>query len=402
MSLLDAFFTWRQFQRSQWLDREALVRLQRKKLRAVVEHAYRFVPYYRELFDGAGVRPEQIRSPEDLGRIPISSKRALQEAGPEAITSGAYRAGALVSERTSGSSGRPFTVRTDPHWSAVRKALFLRVLWTAGYRPGSRLMMLAGRRGRRWLPGTGWHYIAFEEPAERVLAKVNRLRPSILYGWVTPLVQLADHVRSRGDRVHAPRAVITTAEGLSDDTRRFLEQTLDAEVYDMYGLTEMGVVAWECDRHDGYHLSEDSCLVEFVAGADGAPRLVMTNLEMTGTPFLRFETGDLGVRGPAAPCACGRSLARLERIEGREIDCVELRGGRVISPYRLTLAVEQVPGVRRYQVVQEGADRLLIRYETADEETGPIDEALREAIGAVVGEDVRIEARRSSGSRARS
>ena len=301
MKLLDAFLTWRRVQRSQWLDRDGLVRLQEKKLREIVSHAYRFVPYYRNLFDQAGILPDQIRSLKDLERIPVSSKQDLQQAGTDAITSSAYRAGELATERTSGSSGRPFTVRCDPHWSAVRRSLFLRVLWTAGYRPGRRLLMMTGSQDGKWPRGTGGHYISHEEPPERVLAEVNRLRPWILYGWVTPLRQLAGHVKRTGAEVYAPRAVITTAEGLSEGTRRLIEQTLRTEVFDMYGLTEMGVVAWECGQHDGHHIAEDSSVIEFLPTADGESRLVMTNLEMTGTPFIRFETGDLGVPGSTTP-----------------------------------------------------------------------------------------------------
>jgi phenylacetate-CoA ligase len=126
MNLVAAYFTLRQLQRSQWLDRDSLRRLQEEKLRRLIDHAYRTVPYYRRRFDEAGITPNAIRSLDDLHRIPVTSKADLQHAGPEAITSSACSPDRLVLEHTSGSTGRPFTGRFDPHFVRVRNSLFLR------------------------------------------------------------------------------------------------------------------------------------------------------------------------------------------------------------------------------------------------------------------------------------
>ncbi len=120
--------------------------------------------------------------------------------------------------------------------------------------------------------------------------------------------------------------------------------------------------------------------------------LVMTNLELMAMPLIRFQAGDLGVAGSAAACACGRSLRRLARVEGRIVDSVRLADGRTISPYRLTLAIERVPGLERYQVIQEDFDRFTVRFEGEDASADNVVAAARRAIASLSGGELEVRA----------
>jgi phenylacetate-CoA ligase len=374
-------------------DRGALRRLQERKLRRVVEHAYRTVPFYRERWDRAGVTPGSVRSLEDLARLPIVSKREMQAAGPDALTSRAFEPAALVAERTSGSSGRPFTVRFEARWLSVRSALFVRALWAAGYRPGSKLLMLGSGERRPPPRISRWRSLSYHAAPGRILDELDRFRPDLLYGWVTPLRQLAVDVQATGRVPHAPRAIVTTAETLDAATRRLLEGAFATRVFELYGLTEMGTAAWQCPRGEGFHFAEDVAIPEFpdASGAEHrATRLVMTNLELRATPFIRFETGDLAVPAVAERCACGRSFARMQRVEGRLVDCVRLRDGRVVSPFQLTLELERVAGLERYQVVQDEVDRFTVRYEGPETDRDSREREARRALERVLGADCRV------------
>ena len=388
---------WAWFERFQWSDAAAIRRHREDKLRKLVAHAYGSVPYYRALFDGAGVDPDSIRTASDLPRIPTSAKKDLQSAGLEATTSSTAQSDELLTETTSGSTGRPFTLRFDPRWKSVQRGLFLRALTTAGYRPGRRIMMLTGKEDKRLPSWSGWQHVSFDTPPALVLDEFNRFRPHILYGWVTPLRALASQLANAPTGGHTPQAVVTTAEGLDPATRQNLRSAFRAEVFDVYGLTEMGVVAWECEAHDGYHLSEDASIVEFLPLAAGSTeaKLVMTNLELTAMPLIRYDAGDLGVAGPPEPCGCGRKFARLSRVNGRAVDCLRLNDGRVVSPYELTLALEGVDGMDRYQVIQHRIDELLVRFESSRPSDPSIADAARRAVRSVVGDratvDVRLE-----------
>ena len=386
---------WAWFERFQWSDRESIRRHRENKLRRLVTHAYGSVPYYRTLFDGAGVDPASIRTPEDLPKIPVTAKKDLQAAGLEATTSSTIRREELLSETTSGSTGRPFTLRFDRRWKSLQRGLFLRALTTAGYRPGHRILMLTGPEDKRLPSWSGWRHVSFDTPPLIVLEEMERFRPHILYGWVSPLRALAHRIAKSPKGGHAPRAVVTTAEGLDQATRHTLRSAFRAEVFDVYGLTEMGVVAWECASHDGYHLAEDASIVEFLPLAAGGPeaRLVMTNLELTAMPLIRYDAGDLGVAGPAEPCTCGRRFARLSRVDGRAVDCLRLHDGRIVSPYEITLALEGIDGLDRYQVIQNRLDELMVRFESSRPSDPTIADAARRAVRSVVGERVSVDVR---------
>ncbi len=389
---------WARFERFQWSDRDAIRRRRNDKLRTLVAHAYESVPYYRALFDGAGVDPASMRTPEDLSRIPVSTKKELQAAGLTATTSSALRPEALASETTSGSTGRPFTLRFDRRWKSLQRGLFLRALATAGYRPGQRVMMLTGPEDKRLPAWSGWRHVSFDTPPAAVLEEMTRFRPHVLYGWVTPLRALANQLAHSTATGHAPRAVVTTAEGLDHSTRQTLRSAFRADVFDVYGLTEMGVVAWECASHDGYHLAEDASIVEFLplAQGDSGCRLIMTNLEQRAMPLIRYDPGDLGVAGPSEPCSCGRKFARLSRVDGRAVDCLRLDDGRIVSPYTITLALEGVTGLDRYQVVQDRLDELNVRFESSRPADPAIAVAAVRAIRSVVGERMKVEAHREA------
>ena len=387
---------WARFERFQWSDRNAIRRHRDDKLRTLVDHAYGSVPYYRALFDGAAVDPASIRTPEDLPKIPVSTKKDFQAAGLEATTSSTFRLEALASETTSGSTGRPFTLVFDRRWKSLQRGLFLRALTTAGYRPGRRIMMLTGPGDKRLPSWSGWRHVSFDTPPRAVLEEMERFRPHIVYGWVTPLRALANQIAKSPAGAHTPRAVVTTAEGLDHATRQTLRSAFRAEVFDVYGLTELGVVAWECAAHDGYHLAEDASIVEFLPLVPGGTesRLVMTNLEMRAMPLIRYDPGDLGVAGSPEPCTCGRKFARLSRVDGRAVDCLRLEDGRTVSPYEITLALEGVAGLDRYQVVQNRLDELNVRFESSRPADPTIAVAAVRAIRSVVGERVKVEARR--------
>jgi phenylacetate-CoA ligase len=356
-----------------------------------VSHAWDNVPYYRRLFDDVGIRPHSIRSVDDLGLLPVTTKKDLLEAGEDAF-SRSYPQHALVSHRTTGSTGEPMTMKFDRHFERVRSLAFLRALLSAGYRPGQRLLMMKPGRAERSPPWTRWDNISFDESPKSIASRLLETRAAILYGWVTPIRDVATYVRDTGIRLPGLRAVVTTAEALDEPTRALLAETFKADVFDFYGLTEMGTVAWECSGHDGLHLSEDIVLAETSRGTvdDDGQAMVMTNLELTAMPLIRYQTGDLAISLDTRSCPCGRRFHRIRQVSGRTVDCLRLPDGRTLSPYRVTLALEPIPGLSRYQVVQNQLDSILLRYEG----TSAAQRGAQQALTGLVGSGVRIEIRR--------
>jgi phenylacetate-CoA ligase len=394
MQLARLLALYASLRRAERLPPERLRRLQERKLKALVAHAHATVPFYRARFERIGLDPRDIRSLDDLAHLPVVGKAELQAVGTEARLSSGFPLEALEHGRTSGSSGRPFEIFRDRHFARLRRAAFFRALCTGPYRPGQALLLVSGgseRRQPRWLR---WHYVPSEEDPERVLETMNRLRPRFLYGFLTPLRQLASLVRATGRRVHQVKAVYTTAETLDRGTRTLLTATFGGPVFDIYGTTEAGPIAWECPAHAGYHVAEDTTIVELLPSATpGAHRLVATCLDLWSMPLLRYDVGDLAVAGAADRCACGRTLRRLARIEGRLVDCVRLPDGRTLSPYHLTLAIEEIPGIDRYQIVQTAPDRILVRAQGSGRDDPVTPERITAAVRGVMGRAIMVETR---------
>ncbi|MFX0196023.1 MAG: phenylacetate--CoA ligase family protein [Candidatus Hodarchaeota archaeon] len=393
MNLLKMYKTYRRMMRAQWLDRLRIQEIQERKLRHVVRQAYKTVPFYKRLFDEAGISPVNINTLYDLERIPITTKSILQEFAPEFLINRTMDPGNLKTEHSSGSTGRPFTVFFNSDYLYVRNALFLRGLRAAGYNIGRKLLLVTSsgsdKRSKHWLR---WRYASIQDPPELLLEQVNRFRPDFLYGFTTPLRQLAEYICSTNSLVFQPEKIITTAEMIDTPTRRFLEDTFNAEVYDFYGSTEMGLIGWECTEHNGHHLAEDTTIIEHlpIENAGDVSKLVMTNLDLMSMPFIRFDAGDVGIPGKREPCRCGRGFSLLERVEGRIVDCVQLKDGRRISPYKLTCELEKLQGIARYQVIQEDYGRFTVKVESGKRGVTVRDDEIYKVMHSVLGKEIKV------------
>ena len=239
------------------------------------------------------------------------------------------------------------------------------------------------RPGISW---TRWRKLTFYDRPDQVLAEIERLRPTIVYGYVSALRQVVRHAREHGRPLHRPKAVVTVSETLDPVTRQVLSEGFGAPVFDIYGSIEMGVIAWECEMHQGYHVAEDSVLMETQATAAGGDRLLLTNLHNEAMPLIRYDQGDLAVVGDGAPCACGRRFRRLEAIQGRVTDSILRPDGSHVPPFSVTSVVRDTPGVRRFQIVQERPGQLIARIESdaslSDGLKGRIERGLAEVMGS--------------------
>jgi phenylacetate-CoA ligase len=393
LRLLKTYRTYRVLVKHQWLSRDRINQIQERRLTLLLKHAYATVPYYRALFDEAGVAPQQIESLKDLKKIPVTRKADLQVLNHQSIVSSLFHLRDLRRECTSGSTGQPFGIYYEHDFVTLRNLLFLRALNAVGYRIGQKILLITDTRNkhsRNILPG--WHYAAILESPQHHFNLLNRVKPAVLYGCKTSLKLLAEHAMEAASVGHKPGKIISTAESLDRATRTQLAKTFDAEVYDFYGLSEMGIVGWECYAHTGYHLAEDSTIVEYLPADDiaGASKLVMTNLNLYAMPLIRFETGDLVLPGTNKNCPCGRTFTQFEQIEGRIADVIRMKNGSKISPYRLTCALENVAGLKTYQVIQKNLDSIMVKFEPGSFGKGAKEEQIRHTVKKVLGDDIQI------------
>lgn len=351
------------------MPREALRRLQSERLVETVQRVYERVPFYRRLFDHHGVKPEDIRSVDDVVKLPFTRKKDFREQ---------YPFGMLAVDRTevvrihgsSGTKGKPtivgYTRRDIENWSEC----VARAIVTAGGRPGDVFHVIYGYG--LFTGGLGFHYGAERlgmtvvpvsgGNTPRQVTLIEDLRPRGIAGTPSYVLNIAETMRQMGKDPAASGVEygIFGAEPWSEEMRRTLEQAFGLKAMDVYGLSEvMGPgVAIECiEAQEGLHVAEDHFLVEVIDPTTGHPlppgatgELVFTSLTKEALPVIRYRTGDVASLIPE-PCRCGRTHVRMSRIKGRIDDMLIIRGVNVFPSEMEAVVLNIEELAPHYQVV---------------------------------------------------
>jgi phenylacetate-CoA ligase len=384
----------------------AIERAQRRRLRATVDHAHEHVPYYRETMRRLGLGPGDIATPADLAKLPLIEREQLQR-DPEFFVSRAEPLESYVDLRTAGSTGEPILYFRDA------ASLFQRFVGFQRQEPT--LARLTGRRLRRRVfllvppsssttsvnratrerllrPGVrSVHRVASVfDPLDEVARGIDEFRPHVITGYGSSIEALYSKLGDGDAPVHRPKVVVYAADPVSDPMRRMLTDELGIETLSVYQAVESPTIGWECERHRGHHLNLDLCPIrildperrELPVGESG--QIAISNLVNRGTVLLNYLLGDLVTRLPE-PCECGRTLPLLSYVEGRTTDWLQSLSGRPVHPQALRGFLRFVPGIRRYQLVQEQPGQVRIVIVAAPD-------ADREAIRSrVVGEAAALD-----------
>jgi phenylacetate-CoA ligase len=230
----------------------------------------------------------------------------------------------------------------------------------------------------------------------RYVEEFNRFRPQYVRGYPSSIFSFAQFAASEGLPLHAPRAVLTSSETLSDEMRTLIERVLQCPVYDWWGSNERLVTACQCEQRGLYHVNAEAGILELVpepVSGSGLPaatsppcgsglpaatgmepppslhRLIATGLINRAMPLIRYDLGDLAL--PAAkPCPCGRGLPVFERVLGRVNDLIVTGEGKRVPSVRFYTLFETFAAVRQFQVVQTGLDDFTVRL-AGTREAGP-------------------------------
>jgi len=353
---------------------EKLRNYQRRMLRQILKHAYETVPFYHEIFDKLKIKPVDIKTVEDLKKLPILHKDDVRR-NLDRMISRVYDVKKLKTVSTSGSTGKPLRVYLSTVEDEFRKAKHLRANIALGQKPRDRWVTISapihfrevGRLQRIlgiYVPKT----VSVFDDISKQFTTVERLKPDVLDGYSNFLLMLAKEAEKRGSHSISPRFMVGGAEVIDNHSRRFIEKVFHAPLYDQYATVEFERMAWQCTEKNGYHIDFDSVVLEFL-GRDGeavcpgeAGEIVCTSLFNYAMPLIRYAVDDVGVPDDEdARCKCGRTLPLLKRIEGRRDSLVILPDGRVLLPLAFGWAMEFYKfyfDIDQYRVLQEKFDSL--------------------------------------------
>jgi phenylacetate-CoA ligase len=387
-----------------YASRDTLRRYQTSRLRALVEHAARTVPFYRRRFDAAGVRAGNIQSLDDLQRLPLTLKSELRDAPESDAISSRCDPGRLVRYGTGGSTGQPMAVRMTRAEDYLQRITRLQAMFALGLRPtDTRAAVLFSRAPdrRSLIERFGlmrYHTVHALRPPAAIIGDLRRLRPHVIRGYASVLSDLAGRL-SDDDRRHIrPRFLTTDSETLTALARARIEEGFRAPVFDVYDCFECNVIARQCARGDAYHVIDHAVIAEvLVDGRPAAPgeagEIAITVLHSYAAPLIRYMPGDIAVRGPAT-CPCGAPASCLAEIQGRVHDRLQLPDGRRVHPKILAAWIYPLcPVLQRYQMVQEATDRVVVRLQPAANVSLASEavETMRRGIARDLGAAVRVD-----------
>ena len=335
---------------SEFNETEGIVFLQNKKLQSLVRHCYETVPYYHRVFENLGLKPEDIKTKNDLQKLPVLTKQIIRD-NYDDLFSTTVPSKFRRYTSTGGSTGTPLIFCTDKREWSLQRASTIRAWEHYGLRLGDKIFSLAGSSLTKKGDGLSLKGLydsviirnhkygcaeVDDEHMAFILDEFKRIRPRALRGYGSSLIILARYMKKVGFRPKTVKVVLTTGEVLLPNYRRELEVFFEAPVYDSYGAGDGGIVSHECQNHH-LHITEELCIIE-ITNKDGKilPNenvgfVTTTDLENYVFPFIRYQVGDMSfIRDEV--CPCGRHTLQFGEVMGRAGKLVYNKHGEPISP----------------------------------------------------------------------
>ena len=363
------------------LSEEELRALQLKRLQDVVKRVYEKVPHYRKKFEDAGVNPEQVKSLEDVRRLPFTTKEDLFVDYPYGLLA-VSREEVVRLHTSSGTTGKPKAIFFTKKDLDVGAELIARCLVMTGTTKGDILQnsMTYGLFTGAFIMHYGAEKVgvlvipAGPGNTERQIELMKTFGTTCVHMTPSYALYVASVMQEKGidpKRDLKLKRAYLGAEPYSEETRQKIEELLGIDVYNCYGLSEMGGpgVGFECQYKQGLHIWEDAYLIEIINPETGEPvkegevgELVITSLCREAMPLIRYRTRDLTFVIPE-PCECGRTHRRIHRILGRTDDMFIVRGVNIF-PQQIEAVLMGIKGVaQNYQIVLESYDQFIVRVE---------------------------------------
>jgi phenylacetate-CoA ligase len=344
-------------------------------LKRMVIHAGANVPYYRQLFQSVGFKPESLQSLDDLRRIPLLDKETVREQYDELIATS--KVGRTIAMHTSGTTGKALHLIISQEANQRYYAWWWFHYGWAGIQRGDRVATFWGQpvaapdslRPPFWVRDRLENELFFS--SQHITPHTLPLyadaladfKPVLIRGYPSSIYLLALYLLETGREDIRPKAVYPSSETLFDFQRKVIEQAFGCKAYSYYGNAERVAQFLQC-REGNFHVATEACVVE-VLNADGSPaaagelgELVCTGLINRAMPLIRYRVGDTGIAA-ADQCACGMNTPILSSLTGRVEDIVVTPDGRHVG--RLDHAFKGTLNVKEAQIVQEDVHSILIK-----------------------------------------
>ncbi len=337
---------------------EAMRAIQNEKLLKQVKHVWENVPYYRKKMEAKGVTPDDIRSIDDLYKLPFLSKADLREAYPYGLLGKPLKECVRI-QSTSGTTGKRVVAFYTQHDIDLWEECCARAITAAGGTDEDVCQVSYGYGLFTGGPGLngGSHKVGCltiptsSGNTDRQIMFINDLKATIICCTPSYAAYLGERMKEMGlgpDDIPL-KAGIFGAEAWSEEMRQDIQKTMGIKAYDIYGLTELSGpgVSFECSEQSGMHVNEDHFIPEIIdpdteevlpVGSEG--ELVFTALDKEAFPMIRYRTRDICSLS-REKCSCGRTLIKMAKPKGRSDDMLIIRGVNVFPSQIETVLLNQ-------------------------------------------------------------
>jgi len=365
----------RELAKTQWLGKQQLDDIQLNQLQRLVTYCHRNVPYYKKLMDERGIRPEHIKSLDDIKLFPVLSRQDVLDAG-DSLFSRKYPELFLRRAYTGGTTGTPMVIKRSL-FSIGNEHAFVRRQWDwAGVGFGDRCAYLTGRLIVK--PDQIDKQLYAYDPIMKELvlstyhlsldtardyAKVMKAyNVKAVVGYPSSVYFLAKTCLDSGIELKLESA-LTSSETLTVSMRETIARAFNCKVFDFYGSAERVCYIFTCEK-GSYHIVPEYGLTELIPidGPDDKQcRVISTGFWNMAMPFIRYDLDDIVTRSEKT-CPCGRQFAVVESISGRKGDVIRTPSGREFGAAILTHLLYGTDHIVESQILQETIDHVVIKY----------------------------------------
>ncbi len=372
----------KQLEERQYWSQQELATWQLQRLKAIVEHAFKTSPFYRELYQAHGISPKDLQTLDDLRYLPCVRKKDIQEHG-DAFISSLYDKASLVADASGGSTGMPTHFYKDKEQYQRRAADQVRHDRWSGWDLGDPYALIWGAQKdikaissvkqrivtqyiHRVMPLDAFDLT--ESKMSQFADQLEKKKPPMILGYANALLAFAQYIAdARPNHKIKLKGIISSAEALTDKNKAFIESVFKAKVLNRYGSREVGLIASECKSQKGLHINADNVLVEIgrfdqisepdsripeLCPANESGEIIVTDLWNYGMPFIRYRMGDEGHKLDHH-CDCGRQLPLLGHVAGRVSDFIVAANGTKIHGEYFTHIFYDLASVKQFQLIQE-------------------------------------------------
>lgn len=337
---------------------EQMTNFQNARLQQLVQYAAAKVPFYRDWFRQSGINPKDIKSIDDLQRLPIVDKPLMRREGISRFAAEGFPENQRIYSRSSGSTGEPFSFYISKLSNSVNTAAKLRTWYQADYRLGDKYMKIANGERQSKIKKfqdkfNNCLFVSFssmdDAQMQEILLQIEHFQPTIIRSYPIPIYLLAQYRSHHSNQYHFhPRHIMTTGSTLPQTYREAIEQAFGCDVMDSYSC-EGTSNTYETPAHNGYNQTPYYGIIEIMDDnnqpvSNGVGRVVSTDFWNLAHPFIRYNTQDL----------VEVKNGRIIRIMGRECDSIVVANNTRFTVHNFShFFLHDVNGVQAYQIVKK-------------------------------------------------